>query len=107
MTDNLAASIGVGPITLIYLTGVFGSLAVELAALVRELAASQGQLPAQYKTWSYPIFRVLFAFLAAGALAVVLEAKTLVAALYIGISAPLIFDRVASGVKKNDLYTEQ
>jgi hypothetical protein len=81
------------------LIAVFGSLTVELAALVRELGAHDGQLPKRYKTWSYPFARVEFAFFAARPLAILLTAQTELSALYFGISTPLIYDRLAAGMR--------
>ena len=87
------------PFMVMYASSVAGSLGIELAALLRNLSASDGQLPAKYKTLSYPIFRVLFAFIGAGPLAVMMDARTGLIAFYIGISAPLIYDRAAAGIK--------
>jgi hypothetical protein len=95
------ASFGVSPRGAIYFIAVLGSIAVELAALVRELGANNGVLPTRYRTRSYPIFRLLFALIAAGPLAILLSAQTDWNAFYIGISAPLIFDRAAAGIKLN------
>jgi hypothetical protein len=83
----------------IYLLGAFGSLGVELAAVLREVTVSDGQLPPRFKTRSYIFVRVLFAIFAAGPLAVLLATKADWTAFYIGITAPLIFDRAAAGLK--------
>lgn len=82
-----------------YGAAVVGSFGVELAALVRDLSLSDGVLPRRYRTYSYPIFRVLFAFLAAGPLALMLEPHSALTAFYVGVSAPLIYDRAASGIR--------
>jgi hypothetical protein len=85
----------------IYFAAVIGSLGVELGALVRDSASIGGHLPEKYKKFTYPTFRVLFAFFAAGSLAVFLEAPSRISALYMGAAAPLIFDRLAAGIKPN------
>ncbi len=95
------SSLGVSANVAIYLIAVLGSVAVELAALVRELGANDGVLPKRYRTRSYPFFRLLFAFVAAGPLALLLAAQTDWNAFYVGLSAPLIFDRAAAGIKLN------
>jgi hypothetical protein len=81
-----------------YVIAVLSSLGVELLALIREISANNGHLPVRYKGWAFPVGRILFALIAAGPLAIVLDAQSKVAAFYIGISAPLIFDRLAAGV---------
>ena len=82
-----------------YAIATFGSLGVELTALVRDLAANDGRLPRRYKRVAYPTARVLFAFIAAGPLAILLSAETALSAFYIGATAPLIFDRLAAGIQ--------
>lgn len=82
-----------------YFIAVLGSVGVELAAMVREVGANDGALPKRYRSFSYPIVRFLFTFLAAGPLAILLAAQTDWNAFYIGISAPLIFDRAAAEIK--------
>lgn len=89
-------------IVAIYLIAVFFSLATEMFALLRDLGDNDGVLPKRYRTRSYPIVRIGFAFLGAGPIAVVLGAQSAIVAAYMGISAPLIFDRVAAGLKLGD-----
>ena len=68
-----------------YVIAVFSSLAVELLALIREAAANEGNLPARYKRWAFPISRIAFALIAAGPLAIILDAQSKAAALYVGV----------------------
>jgi hypothetical protein len=98
MIDH-SVGFGLPQIVAVYLIAVLGSIAIELAALVKETGAAQGKLPERYRTVTYPTFRVLFAFVAAGPLAVIRSARTDLNAFYIGLTAPLIFDRVAAGIK--------
>jgi hypothetical protein len=84
---------GLPPIVAVYAVAVLGSLAIELAA---------PPSPERYRTISYPVFRILFAFVAAGPLAVLLSARTDWNAFYVGLTAPLIFDRAAAGIKTNN-----
>lgn len=99
------ASLGVPPLVAIYGAGVLSSLAVELAAVMRETAVNNGAVPMRFKRPAYLLFRVAFAFIGAGTLAAVIvdqQSQTaMIAALYVGGAAPLIFDRVASGIKIN------
>lgn len=82
----------------IYLTGVVGSIAIELAALLKDLGINDWKLPPRYKTIVYPVVRLLFTAFAAGPLAVYLAVKPDWTAFYVGISAPLLFDRAAAGI---------
>jgi hypothetical protein len=111
-----AATLGLSPVAGTYAVAVTSSIAVELSALVKETSSNGGNLPERYKKRAYPIFRTLFAFIVAGPLAVLivdeLSKSAFLAALYVGGSAPLIFDRIASGItkfgdKQSDLYLEK
>ncbi len=55
--------------------GVFGSIGVEVAAALRDVTLSDGELPKRFKTLTYPVIRILFAFVGAGPLAVLLASK--------------------------------
>jgi hypothetical protein len=99
------ASLGLPPLAATYGVGVLGSLAVELGALVRESAVNGGKLPDRYRRLAHPFFRIAFAFVGAGGLSAIMVDQSsptaMITALYVGIAAPLIFDRVASGIKLN------
>ena len=99
------ASLGVPPLVATYGVGVLASLAVELAAVVRETAVTGGTLPERYKHVAYPFFRIAWAFVGAGGLSAVIvdqmSPTAMITALYVGGAAPLIFDRLASGIKFN------
>ncbi len=84
-----------------YLVGVAGSVGVELSAALKDLTVNAGQMPSRYKTISYPIARILFAVCAAGPLATLLATNPDWTAFYVGITAPLIFDRAAAGIKSD------
>ena len=60
------------------------------------MANSEGDLPDRYKKPAYFIVRVLLA-LSGGALAVVFDAPTALAAFYLGASAPIVIDKLAQG----------
>ena len=83
----------------IYIYAVIGSIGIELASLLRNLSDNDGRLPPKYRTWSYPVVRILFTVVGAGPLALMMDAKTSMIAFYIGVSAPLIYDRAAAGIK--------
>jgi hypothetical protein len=82
---------------LMYGIAAGGSLGVELLAFVREISTT-GRVPIRYRQPWFVLGRVLFAVVAAGPLAIILDATSKVSALYIGISAPLIYDRLAAGM---------
>jgi len=81
----------------IYWFGVLGSAAVELAAALQAAGANDGALPAKYHKPLFLVLRALFA-LVAGTVPIALSAQNLWSALYLGASAPLIFDRAARGL---------
>jgi hypothetical protein len=84
-----------------YSIAVMGSIAVEIAALVRDTTASEGRIPQRYKSIFYIAARILFAIVCAGPLAFLLNegnaGHTDLMSFYIGVSAPLIYDRMAAG----------
>lgn len=89
---------GIPVILLVFLTGFFASAIVELSALLRDMAAGNWELPKRYRSVAFIVARVLFAFVA-GALVVILGAPTPLIALYMGASAPVLIDRLMSGLK--------
>ncbi|MFI4988175.1 MAG: hypothetical protein ACHQF3_12110 [Alphaproteobacteria bacterium] len=101
--NELSAFLGVPHIVVLYGAAAFGSIAIEVAAFVREITVTRGALPAQYRTRSYYVAKILFALVAAGPLAVIFDAQTLSIAFYMGVSAPLIYDRLAAGIKHSDI----
>jgi|SRR6185437_733071 len=82
-----------------YWTGVLGSLAVELATAVKLTTEHDGICPPIYKRPFYIFVRALFALVGAGSLPVMMNAASLWSAFYLGISAPLVFDRLARGLQ--------
>jgi hypothetical protein len=80
-----------------YWLGVLGSAAVEIFAAAKASADMDGGMPSRYKKPFYLLTRVLVA-LASGVLPVVFGAPTPLAAFYLGLSAPLVIDRLAQGV---------
>src|SRR3954471_22862640 len=80
-----------------YWIGVLGSLMVELFSAAKACGELDGAVPPRYKRPFYLGTRVLMA-LFSGVLAVVLEAPSAFAAFYLGVSAPLVMDRLAQGV---------
>ncbi len=81
-----------------YAWGVIGSLGVEFVAAAKAAADKSGAIPDVYKSPFYVMTRVGVAFVAAGPLAVAFQAANAYSALYMGASAPLIFDRLQRGL---------
>jgi hypothetical protein len=80
-----------------YLIGIFGNIAVEIAAALRQTLALDGRCPPLYKKPFYIFIRAAFAFFVAGPLPIILDASSWFSAAYIGASAPVVIDRLASG----------
>jgi hypothetical protein len=97
MTD-LHTLLGISPTLSAYLVASLGSLMVEVGAVVRQTAADDGYLPKRYKRLTFPLFRIAFAFLGAGPLAIFFGVPSELMALYVGVSAPLLYDRLAAGI---------
>jgi hypothetical protein len=85
----------------IYCYGVVGSLGVELAAAVTAASANEGVLPLKYKRPVFLLLRFVFAFVA-GSVPLALDAANMWSAIYLGASAPLVFDRAARGLDPTD-----
>ena len=85
-----------------YSFGVLGSAAIEIASALRLSTRTGGGCPPIYKKPFFLTARFLFAVAAAGPLPVLMEAPSLWAAFYYGISAPVIFDRLARGLQQDD-----
>jgi hypothetical protein len=81
-----------------YAFGVLGSIIAEVTALLRAIAANNKTLPKGYYTIAYVIVRTLFALIVAGPFAALL-AQAAWTAVYVGITAPLVYDRVAAGIQ--------
>jgi hypothetical protein len=81
-----------------YLLGVLGSVISEVTALLRAISANNRRIPTGYYTRAYIVVRTLFAFVVAGSFAALL-AQNPWTAVYIGITAPLLYDRVAAGIQ--------
>jgi hypothetical protein len=82
----------------IYWCGVLGSAGVELAAALQAASANEGIFPPKYKKWTFLLFRGIFALIA-GVVPIALDAQNIWSAIYLGASAPLIFDRAARGLQ--------
>jgi len=76
-----------------------GSLALELATAVKLTTENHGTCPQIYKKPFYCVIRVGFALVCAGPLAVLFDAASSWSAFYLGISAPLVYDRLARGLQ--------
>jgi hypothetical protein len=79
--------------------GALGSLAIELATAVKLTTENKGACPTIYKQRFYLIIRIGFALVCAGPLAVLMDAASNWSAFYLGISAPLVYDRLARGLQ--------
>jgi hypothetical protein len=80
-----------------YLYGVLGSLGVELAAALKGASDNDGHLPLKYHKPIFLTLRFVFAFVA-GTVPIALSAANMLSAIYLGASAPLMFDRAARGL---------
>ncbi len=80
-----------------YWAGFFGHWAVEVYAALRYAILHNGKCPPLYKKPFYVMIRVFFSLCVAAPLPHFLGADTLLSAVYIGASAPLIIERMASG----------
>jgi hypothetical protein len=99
-TDYLGYLSGSVPLpTTAYAIGVVGSITTEIAAAVRLSAALGGACPPLYKKPFYISARLLFALTAAGLLPVMMSAQSIWAAFYLGVTAPIVFDRLARGLQ--------
>jgi hypothetical protein len=85
--------------TTCYVIGVIGSITLEIAAALRLSAEAGGVCPPIYKKPFYVLVRVIFALTAAGLLPVMMSAQSIWSAFYLGITAPLVFDRLARGLQ--------
>jgi hypothetical protein len=85
--------------TAAYFIGAIGSLTLEIAVALRLSAESGGSCPAIYKRPFYVLVRIIFAFTAAGILPVMMAAQSQWSAFYLGVTAPLVFDRLARGLQ--------
>lgn len=82
-----------------YWVGVWGSLAVEIAAALKICTEIGGHWPPLYKKPAYVVIRTVMVFGGAGPLAMWMSGESIPAAVYIGASAPLIIDQMAKGLK--------
>jgi hypothetical protein len=78
--------------------GVLGSVLVEVAALTKGVADCGGSWPDKYRKAPTVIMKIIFPFFA-GAIPIIFEAANALTAVYLGASAPIIIDRLASGVQ--------
>jgi hypothetical protein len=84
-----------------YAIGVAGSLATEVAAAVKMSTEHGGICPPLYKKPFFILARIGFALIGAGLLPIMMDAASLWSAFYLGISAPLVFDRLARGLQSD------
>lgn len=96
MIRDLAAGLGVAPE---YLAGVLGSIGAEVAAALLTMKANDGRLSPHHRSPVYLVLHTVFAVVAAGPLALLLRTGSLPAALYVGATAPLIFDKLGRGIR--------
>jgi len=82
----------------LYFSGLFGSAAVEFTSMIKSTLVIDGDCPPLYKKPFYILARAGFALFIAAPLPTLLGATSILTAIYIGASAPLIFDRLASGI---------
>jgi hypothetical protein len=80
-----------------YFIGIFGNLSVEIAAALRLTLELDGRCTPIYKKPFYIFIRAMFALFVAGPLPIILDAPSWFSAAYIGASAPVVMDRLASG----------
>ncbi|KQP02674.1 hypothetical protein [Methylobacterium sp. Leaf93] len=80
-----------------YFVGVLGSLGAELAAALREAQSLGGRCPPLYKQPFYLVAKLIFALVIAGPLPFLVDASNSLTAFYMGLSAPLIIERLAKG----------
>ncbi|MER9890029.1 hypothetical protein NKJ48_31080 [Mesorhizobium sp. M0114] len=85
----------------VYCFGVLGSIGVELAAALTAASANDGLIPPKYKKPMFVGLRLVFAFIA-GSVPYALDAQNAWSAIYLGASAPLVFDRAARGLDPAD-----
>jgi hypothetical protein len=85
----------------LYLCGVFGSAAAEIVAALRETQKLSGRCPELYKRPFYICVRILVALVPAGGLPVLLSASNLQTAFYLGLSAPLLLDRLQRSLQSD------
>jgi hypothetical protein len=85
----------------IYGYGVLGSLGVELAAALATAGNNGGAFPEKYHSMYFLFWRGVFAFMA-GSVPLALDAQNMWSAIYLGASAPLIFDRAARGLDSDN-----
>jgi hypothetical protein len=82
-----------------YGVGVLGSVAIEIAAALKLAVKMDGICPPIYKRPFFVGLRIIFALLAAGPLSVMMDAPSYWAAFYYGVTAPVLFDRLARGLQ--------
>jgi hypothetical protein len=84
-----------------YLWGVFGSVAVEVAAAVKAAADNGGSCPPPYNKPFYLIMRAVLAALA-GFIPIALDANSAITAFYLGAGAPVFIDKARSGLQSDN-----
>jgi len=85
----------------LYLCGVFGSVAAEIVAALRETQKINGKCPEHYKQPFYIVIRILVALIPAGGLPVLLSASNFQTAFYLGLSAPLLLERLQRSLQSD------
>jgi hypothetical protein len=82
-----------------FFVGALGSITLEIAAALKLSAEMGGVCPPIYKQPFYLSVRLIFALTAAGLLPVMMSAQSIWSAFYLGVTAPLVFDRLARGLQ--------
>jgi hypothetical protein len=83
-----------------YVWGTFGSIVVEVVAMVKATADNGGVCPPPYNKFFYLIVRLVLAILA-GFIPIVLSANSAITAFYLGAGAPVFIDKAKSGLQTN------
>ncbi|WP_037461297.1 hypothetical protein [Sinorhizobium fredii] len=96
----MAALPFVGEVSIFWI-GAFGSIAVEICAAAKACADLDGACPQRYKKPFYIFTRFALAA-TSGAVPTVLEAANGLTAFYMGVSAPLIIDRLQRGLEPGE-----
>ncbi len=85
-------------ISALYFWGVLGCIVTEAFTALAQCERETLALPATYRRPSYLAIRLIVA-LCAGVIPLVLDAQSIFAAFYLGVSAPLFLDRLAKAIE--------
>src|SRR5713226_7891967 len=74
----------------LFLWGCLGAVGIELFSAVRYLQEPPGRLPARYLNAAYWLSRLVLVLISGG-LSVMIGARSVIGAVYVGAAAPLLF----------------